>query len=201
MDDFGVSAGGRGLRPAVFFDRDGTMIEHVHYLSDPGLVRLLPGTAEALARLRESGFACVVVTNQSGIGRGMYTEADLGRVHDELDRQLAAAGAVVDAYFHCPEPPRGDDPTVVEHEDRKPGPGMLTRAARELGLNLETSWMVGDMISDVLAGLNAGCRGSILVRTGKPAPAAGAYPGVDYHVADDLTGAVEWILAASREGG
>ena len=102
----------------------------------------------------------MLVTNQSAIGRGMLTEDRLDLIHDEMNRQLAAAGAALDAIYYCPEAPAGDDRTVVEHPDRKPGPGMLLRAAAELGLDLGASWMVGDMISDVLAGLNAGCRGA-----------------------------------------
>jgi D,D-heptose 1,7-bisphosphate phosphatase len=156
-----------GQRPAVFLDRDGTLIEQVHYLSDPTRVRLLPGTAEALRRLHGAGFARVVVTNQSAIGRGMLSEPQLHLIHDEMNRQLGAEGTSVDAIYFCPEVPSGDDRTAVEHGDRKPGPGMLIRAAEELDLDLGHSWMVGDMISDLLAGINAGCRGSILVRTGK----------------------------------
>ena len=156
-------------RPAVFLDRDGTVIEHVHYLSDPALVRLLPGAAEALTRLRRAGFARVLVTNQSAIGRGMLTEERLDQIHAEMNRQLAAAGATLDAIYYCPDAPAGDDRTVVEYPDRKPGPGMLLRAAADLKLDLGASWMVGDLISDVLAGLNAGCR-SILLESGQTSP-------------------------------
>src|SRR5262249_52308905 len=119
----------RAPRSAVFLDRDGTLIEHVPYLSDPKLVRLLPGAAEALIRLRRAGFACVLVTNQSAIGRGMLTEDGLAEIHAELHRQLAAAGATLDGTYYCPHAPSGDDRTVVECEDRKPGPGMLRRAS------------------------------------------------------------------------
>jgi D,D-heptose 1,7-bisphosphate phosphatase len=186
-----------GGLPAAFLDRDGTIIEHVHYLADPGLVRLLPGAAEAIRRLREAGFACVVVTNQSAIGRGILTEEGLTLIHDEMNRQLAAEGAAVDAIYYCPEAPASDDRTVVEHPERKPGPGMLFRAANRLGLDLDASWMVGDLISDVLTGINARCRGSILLRTGE-APADGS--GIEYHTADDLLAAVELILAADASG-
>jgi D,D-heptose 1,7-bisphosphate phosphatase len=156
-------------KSAVFLDRDGTLIEHVHYLSDPAAVRLLPGTAEALKRLRRAGFAVVLVTNQSAIGRGMLTEDRLDQIHTEMRRQLATSGATIDAIYYCPVAPANDDRTVVEHPDRKPGPGMLLRAADDLKLNLATSWMIGDLISDVFAGLNAGCR-SILLESGKPLP-------------------------------
>lgn len=150
------------LRPAVFLDRDDTLIANVPYLTDPALLRLLPGAAEAVASLNRAGFAVVLATNQSAVGRGLLTEDRLREIHDELIRLLAERGARLDAIHHSPHVPRGDDRAAIEFHDRKPGPGMLLRAADELGLDLAASWMVGDLISDVLAGLNAGCR-SILV--------------------------------------
>jgi D-glycero-D-manno-heptose 1,7-bisphosphate phosphatase len=189
-----------GTRPAVFLDRDGTVIEQVHYLSDPDRVRLLPGAAGALRRLRDAGFALVVVTNQSAIGRGMLTVSRLGEIHDEMNRQLDAEGVAVDAIYYCPEAPAGDDRTAIEHGDRKPGPGMLLRAAGDLGLDLGASWMVGDMISDILAGVNAGCRGSILVETGKGLSEAEGALDVAYAVADDLAAAAALILGGRRGG-
>jgi histidinol-phosphate phosphatase family protein len=190
----GRSRGAGAARPAVFLDRDGTLIEHVPYLSDPALVRLLPGAAEALVRLRRAGFACVLVTNQSAIGRGMLTVERLEEIHAELDRQLAAHGAALEAVYYCPAAPGGADRTVVECPDRKPGPGMLLRAAAERRLDLAASWMVGDLISDVMAGLNAGCR-SILVHSGQTtAAAAPPLPGRTL-VAADLAAAAEVILS------
>ena len=122
-------AGKGELRPAVFLDRDGTLIEHVHYLSDPAQVRLLPGAADAIRRLRRAGFVCVLVTNQSAVGRGMITEARLHEINAEMDRQLAEQGAALDAIYYCTDVPSGDDRTIVENDNRKPGPGMLLRAA------------------------------------------------------------------------
>ena len=183
-----------GGRPAVFLDRDGTIIEHVHYLADPGDVRLIPGAAEAIRTLREAGFACVVVTNQSAVGRGMITLAQLDLIHDEMTAQLALAGTKIDAIEFCPEPPSRADRTVIDHADRKPGPGMLFRAAGSMGLDLDESWMIGDMISDVIAGLNAGCKGSILVRTGNDRGLGEPVPGAEYRVADDIAAAARMIL-------
>jgi D-glycero-D-manno-heptose 1,7-bisphosphate phosphatase len=154
-------------RPAVFLDRDGTVIEQVHYLSDPSKVRLLPDVGQALRRLQDAGFALVVITNQSAIGRGWITVEQYQAVNDEMNRQLLAEGVALDGIYYCPEAPTGEDRTAITHADRKPGPGMLLRAAEELGLDLSRSWMIGDMISDVLAGINAGCQGSFLVETGK----------------------------------
>jgi D,D-heptose 1,7-bisphosphate phosphatase len=186
-------------RRAIFLDRDGTLIEQVHYLSDPRDVRLLPGVAEALRRFRAAGFALVVVTNQSAIGRGILTEARLHEIHEEMARQLAAEDLAVDAIYYCPETPSGDDRTTVEHGDRKPGPGMLIRAAGEKGLDLASSWMVGDMISDVLAGINAGCRGGILVRTGKGLSDAETWLDVNYQTTDDLLSASAFILETNQD--
>lgn len=180
------------MKPAAFLDRDGTLIELVHHLTDPAEVRLIPGAAAAVRRLRDAGFAVVVVTNQSVIGRGKLTEAGLARVHAEMDRQLAAEGAAVDGLYFCPEAPAGKDPTVIEHPDRKPGPGMLLRAAAEMGLDLSGSWMVGDAVSDLLAGRNAGCR-TVLVRTGYGARYAHSNDLLD-HESTDLAEAAELIL-------
>jgi histidinol-phosphate phosphatase family protein len=193
------------VRPAVFLDRDGTLVEHVHHLVDPSRVRLLPGAAEALRRLRASGYACVLVTNQSVVGRGLLSVEGLERVHAELVGQLEREGAAIDDWRWCPTVPGSGSRRDVEDPDRKPGPGMLLASARALSLDLSRSWMVGDMLSDVLAGRNAGCR-TVLVRTGLHDPADASDPAVD-HVADDLAAAAALILrldaaavAGSRAG-
>ena len=182
------------LRPAVFLDRDGTLIHDVPYLGDPALVRLLPGAAEAIQRLHRAGFACVVTTNQSAVGRGMITDRQRQLVEEEVQRQFAAAGAALDGSYWCIEAPRGTDKTLIEHVDRKPGPGMLLRAARDLALDLGQSWIIGDQVSDMLAGRNAGCKGGILVRTGQALTPALALLGNSWPVADDIGAAAEMIL-------
>jgi histidinol-phosphate phosphatase family protein len=189
----------QGLRQrAIFLDRDGTLIKEVHYLSDPGLIQLLPGAAEALNRFRQAGFALVLVTNQSAIGRGMLTVERLDEIHVEMNRQLAAFGATIDAIYYCPDVPAGGDRSVVENSDRKPGPGMLLRAAADLKLDLRASWMVGDLISDVLAGQNAGCR-TILLESGQTSPEqARAFAG-RFFIASDLMAAADLILADHGE--
>jgi len=174
-----------GMRRAVFLDRDGTVIEHVHLLTQPSQVRLIAGAADAIKNLQASDYACIIVTNQSVIGRGLLTEKGLLKVHDEMHRQLAEHGVRLDGIFFCPAAPSTSDRTVIEHPDRKPGPGMLQRAAREMLLDLGRSWIVGDMHSDMLAGRNAGLRGTILVRTGQGDRVDPNDPSVDY-VATDL---------------
>ncbi|MDH3521285.1 MAG: HAD family hydrolase [Myxococcales bacterium] len=181
-------------RAAAFLDRDGTLIEWIHLLTEAARVRLIAGAAQGVRTLQAAGYRCVVVTNQSVIGRGMLSEAGLGKIHAEMARQLAAHGCVLDGLYFCPEAPRQEDPSVLEHPDRKPGPGMLLRAAAELGLDPSRSWMIGDSLADMLAGHNAGCRGSILVRTGKGAAVDAAHPAID-HVARDLADAANWIVS------
>jgi D-glycero-D-manno-heptose 1,7-bisphosphate phosphatase len=184
------------MRRAAFLDRDGTLIELVHHLADPAKVRLLPGAGAAVRELRAHGLACVVVTNQSAIGRGLLTTEGLYEVHAELLRQLAAEETELDGFYFCPIEPKVKDPTVIEHPDRKPGPGMLLRAARDLELDLSRSFMIGDTLSDVLAGHNAGCR-SILVRTGYGRELAGSPPEACY-VVDDVWAASKLLIELDR---
>ena len=193
----GRGAESNGTRAAVFLDRDGTIIEQVHYLSDPDKVRLLPGAGEALRRLRDAGFALVAITNQSAIGRGLITVEQYVAVNDAMNRQLTAEGVTLDAIYYCPEAPIGEDRTAITHGDRKPGPGMLIRASKDLGLDLKSSWMVGDMISDALAGINAGCQGSLLVETGKGITEEDARLAEGAEIVADLPAAADKILESS----
>ncbi|MEV7391587.1 HAD family hydrolase [Streptomyces sp. NPDC091215] len=186
-----------GTRPAVFLDRDGTLIRDVPHLGDPRRVELLPGTGRALRRLTAAGFVTVLVTNQSAIGRGLIDETAYRAVGAALDTLLADEGCRLDASYFCPEVPRGADRTVIEHPDRKPGPGMLLRAAADLGLDLAASWMVGDMVSDVLAGLHAGCRGAVLVGAA-PAGAPPVLPAGFVRTAPDVSAAADLVLASLR---
>ena len=181
-------------RPAVFLDRDGTLTRYAGFVLEPSQLRLESGSVESIVRLRAAGFAVVVVTNQSAIGRGMMTEAQLADVHRELLWQLDAADALIDAIYYCPECPTESNETVVESNDRKPGPGMLLQAADELHLDLAQSWMIGDRMSDVLAGINAGCRGSVRVRTGLEPPSAPATSASDIETVENIVGATDVVL-------
>lgn len=180
-------------QPAVFLDRDGTLIESVHYLSQPEQVQLVAGGAEAIKQLRKAGFVCILVTNQSPIGQGIITEDDLTEIHAVLSDQLAQHGTKLDGFYHCPAVPQVKDRTIVDSYDRKPGPGMLFKAAEEMQIDLTNSWLIGDMISDILAGYNANCKGLILVETGKSIEAKIGL-SVNWHTVPDLLAAVKLIL-------
>lgn len=157
---------------AVFLDRDNTLIDDPGYIGDPSLVRLLPGVEQAVKSLQAAGYKIVVVTNQSGIARGLITVDALEKIHDELRRQLAAKEAFLDAIYYCPFHPEGTvEEFAKESELRKPRPGMLLKAASELDLDLARSWMVGDSPRDIEAGQRAGCR-TIRVRTRAAVPSA-----------------------------
>jgi D-glycero-D-manno-heptose 1,7-bisphosphate phosphatase len=183
-----------GLRPAIFLDRDGVLLKHVHYISDVDDVQVIAGAPQAVTALRDAGYACVVVSNQSAVGRGLITEEQVAAVNERMSSLFAADGAVFDAIYHCPVAPIGADPTIVEHHDRKPGPGMLQRGARELKLDLARSWMIGDSISDILAGINAGCRGTVLVKSGVPLSDPERYSMIPRQTAADLAAAVDLVV-------
>ncbi len=144
---------------AIFLDRDNTVIEDPGYLSDPDAVKLLPGVELALKSLSQAGYKLVVVTNQSGVARGLITEDGLQRIHAEVRRQLAEHGVHLDAIEYCPYHPEGTvEQYAKDSELRKPRPGMLLKAAAELDIDLHRSWMIGDSGRDIEAGQRAGCR-------------------------------------------
>ena len=180
------------LRPAVFLDRDGTLNVDRPYLKRPEEMLLLPGVGEAVRLLQAAGFACVVVTNQSAVGRGRMTDADLQRVHDEMNRQFA--DVILDGIYACTVAPTTDDRLAIEHPDRKPAPGLLLRAAADLHLDRAKSWMIGDSFRDMLAGQNAGCRGCVMVRTGEVIDESLFERAQPFVVVDDLRAAARYIL-------
>lgn len=162
----------------VLLDRDGTVIVEKNYLSDPAAVELLPGAAEGLRQMRAQGYGLILVTNQSGIGRGFFTENDLKLVHKRLEQLLEAEGVKLDAIYVCPHAP------AVDCECRKPKPKLAKQAAADFDFHLGEAWVIGDKQADVDLARNSGAR-SILVRTGygRQTEASGAVP--DY-IADDL---------------
>jgi D-glycero-D-manno-heptose 1,7-bisphosphate phosphatase len=187
----------------IFVDRDGTLIEQVEYLSRLEQVRLLPGVAAALRAANGAGHPVVVVTNQSGVARGYFSEAFVEQTAGHLRTLLAAEGARLDGHYFCPHHPDGQPPYALDCADRKPAPGMLLRAARELGLTLAGAYMIGDKASDLRTGEGLGVI-PLLVRTGYGREAQRELPP-DFaarggRVFDDLPAAMAWILRQPRGG-
>jgi D-glycero-D-manno-heptose 1,7-bisphosphate phosphatase len=193
-------------RAAVFLDRDGTLVDELGYLTDPDRVRLLPGAVEAVRALNEGGVPVFVITNQSGVARGLLTEERLAAIHARLAALLAKGGARVDAVYYCPHhPSEGSGPYRRECECRKPSPGMLRRAADEHGLDLARSFVVGDQPADVETARRAGAQAvTVLTGWGGRSPGGGedAGPHPDF-TAPGVHEAALWAIArlASLSGG
>ena len=184
------------MRPAVFLDRDGTLIEERGYLDRLDLLEVFPFTPDAIRLLNRAGFATVVITNQAAIGRGIIDEAFLKEVHATIDARLTAGHARIDAYYFCPHHPEA---TLDRYRQvcgcRKPAPGLIEQASRDLQLDLSRSVMVGDRWLDVGCGRAAGTR-TVLVRTGHGGHEAD-HPPEDGHadaILNNLMEAVGWIL-------
>ena len=177
------------MNRAVFLDRDGTLIEDKDYLYRPDQVVIFPGAGSALRRLRGAGFKLFLVTNQSGVGRGYFTLADVDRVHEHLRHALGLEGVEFEKIYLAPEAP--EEPS----RGRKPSPQFLFDARAEFGLALEESYMVGDKLIDLECGWNAGVKRSLLVRTGYGTRVE-QQTELDGRAAvvDDLVGAAGWIL-------
>ena len=194
----------RARRPAVFMDRDGCLTEEVGYVNHPSRIRLLPRTAEAVRRLNQAGVPAVMVTNQTGIARGYFSEEVLHATNARMVGELRAAGARLDGVYVCMHhPSEGEPPYRADCDCRKPRPGLLHRAAAELDLDLPGSVMIGDKLSDVSAGHAVGAAG-VLVLTGS---GRGEWEYRRHlrdvkpdHVAEDLLDAVEWALARAATG-
>jgi len=189
-------------RAAIFLDRDGTLCEEVGYVNHLSRSRLLPGSLEAIRMINQAGLLAVVTTNQSGVARGYFSQDLVEAVHAQLLSTISSEGARLDAIYYCPHhPSEGSPPWRAVCECRKPRPGMILRAAREHGIDLAGSYVVGDSVVDIEAGAAAGLPG-VLVLTGygrgllehqkhrfKTEPA---------HAAEDLLGAVRFILSRRR---
>jgi D-glycero-D-manno-heptose 1,7-bisphosphate phosphatase len=192
-------------RPAVFLDRDGTINEQMGYLNHISRLRLLPGAAAAIARLNRAGLAVVAISNQSGVARGYFPEELVGQVHQRMKALLAEAGARLDGVYYCPHHPQAALPAYrVDCLCRKPRPGLVQRAAAELHLDPARSFVVGDQVSDLMLGRAVGAA-SVLVRTGyglgeEAYLLAGSGVSPDF-TAEDLAGAVDWILERTKPEG
>jgi len=193
------------MRKAVFLDRDGVVISDIHLLTSVDQLHVVAGVSAALKALAEAGFRLVVVTNQPVVARGLVTESDVEAVHTKLAGLIVATGGpVLDRFYFCPHHPNATLPAYrVDCDCRKPKPGMFLRAARDLGIELTTSFAVGDRLTDIIAGARAGCR-TVLVQTGKhldnpiqTSELLDATIQPDY-TCPDLAAAAEWILTQCK---
>jgi histidinol-phosphate phosphatase family protein len=176
---------------AVFLDRDGTIMEDANYVGHVERVVVIPGAVGALRRLQQAGFRLFIVTNQSGVGRGYFSREAVEEIHAHLDRIFGAAGVRFDRYYVCPHhPDEGCD-------CRKPKPRFLLEAAGEYGLDLAGSFMVGDRLTDIQTGANAGAK-TVLVLTGIGEQTQGEDAVKPDHVARDIAAAADWILSTTR---
>lgn len=183
-------------RPAIFLDRDGTINEEASYITRPEQLKLLPGAAEGVRKMRAAGYRIVVVTNQPVIARGDCTTEQLLRIHDHMEMELSREGAFLDGIYYCPHHPdkgfAGERAELkMECDCRKPGDGMLRRAARELNLDLTQSWLIGDRTGDIQAAHTCGIR-SILLRTGMGGSDEHYDAAPDYTF-DDLLAAADFV--------
>jgi D-glycero-D-manno-heptose 1,7-bisphosphate phosphatase len=184
-------------RQAVFIDRDGTLNEDIGYVSTPDELVLYPWAAAAVRRINESGLLAVVITNQSGIARGMYTEKTLDAIHSRMIHELAREGARIDAVYYCPHHPDvGDAQYRIDCECRKPRTGMLDKASREHRIDLAGSYVIGDKASDIKLAENAGARGALVLTGygGETVAHPDRWPCAPEFSAVNLLDAVERIL-------
>lgn len=182
------------MRPALFLDRDGTIIEDAGYLADPGGVRIIPGAAEALRKAKDKGFALIMISNQSGVARGLYDLEDYHNVTRRMEELLEEEGVRLDGLYFCPHHDKGTVPEFTLFcECRKPSPGMLVLAAKEHGLDLENSYTIGDKPSDIGAGKAAGTK-TIFIRGEGTEPPYGSPDIEPDYTARNLPRAIEWIF-------
>jgi D-glycero-D-manno-heptose 1,7-bisphosphate phosphatase len=180
------------MRRAVFLDRDGTINVEKEYMYQASDFEFIPGAPEAIRLLNQAGIMVVVVTNQSGVARGYYTEDDVVNLHRHIARELERLGAFVDAWLYCPHHPSGRGSYALPCNCRKPLPGMLQEAAVRYDIDLENSTMIGDKLADIEAGQAAGCH-TILVRTGYGADEE-QHVGPETVVCDAVLSAVNYLL-------
>ncbi|MFZ9595185.1 MAG: D-glycero-alpha-D-manno-heptose-1,7-bisphosphate 7-phosphatase [Bdellovibrionia bacterium] len=182
------------MRKAIFLDRDGTLNWDPGYLSHPDQLVLLPEVGEALGSLKKAGFLLVVISNQSGVGRGLIPVSAIDLIHQKLDRLLAPFSASIDHYGLCFHTPWD------ECECRKPKPKLILDAAKQLQISLKHSYLIGDRRTDLLAGAHAGCRAQLLVRTGDGRKTESEIsPGEAPFIGDSLLQVANWILAQENE--
>jgi D-glycero-D-manno-heptose 1,7-bisphosphate phosphatase len=189
-------------RPAVFIDRDGTISEEVGYINHPSRFRVFPYAARAIKLLNDQGWLAIIITNQAGVARGYFSESMIETVHDNLRKELSDEGARVDAIYYCAHHPTvGEPPYRQECDCRKPKPGLITRATKDLDVALEQSWMIGDRYGDVELARNAGVRSAFVLSgygRGEWENQRTLWEHQPDLVAENLLAAVESILRSER---
>jgi D-glycero-D-manno-heptose 1,7-bisphosphate phosphatase len=187
---------------AIFLDRDGTLNEEDGYITSPERLRLYSFAVEAVRLINQSGWKAIVLTNQSGVARGYFTEATLIEIHERMEESLRLQGARIDAIYYCAHhPDYGSPPYRLDCDCRKPRPGLVVKAARDFNLDLSRCYVIGDRYRDIEAGHAAGARG-VMVMTGlgreEYETDQPSWPRQPDHVAEDLLEAVKWILDVER---
>jgi D-glycero-D-manno-heptose 1,7-bisphosphate phosphatase len=189
----------QGNKRAVFVDRDGTIIEDTGYISSSKEVSFIPGSIAAVKRLNQAGFQVIVITNQSGVARGIFSEDRLQTVDKHIQKHVLSGGAHIDAFYYCPHhPEHGVYPYRQACECRKPEPGLIKKAAREHQIDLSRSFMVGDHSCDIQAGKKAGVR-TVFVLTGHGSREKEKLAERPDHTAANLSAAVDWILKEDKK--
>jgi D-glycero-D-manno-heptose 1,7-bisphosphate phosphatase len=181
------------MRKAVFLDKDGTLIEDVPYNVDPGKIRLTKGAGQGLKLLQAGGFTLIVVSNQPGVAKGYFTFSDIKKAEAALSGITAGFGVRLDAFYYCPHHPEGTRKEFsISCSCRKPAPGLIITAAKEHDIDLEHSWLVGDILNDIEAGRRAGCR-TILIDNGNETEWIPAPTRSPHHIVSDLEEAARII--------
>jgi D-glycero-D-manno-heptose 1,7-bisphosphate phosphatase len=193
-------------RPALFLDRDGAVVEDTHYLHRVEDIRIIPGAGKVIAAANRRSVPVIMVTNQSGIGRGYYGWTEFKSVQDAIVASLAGGDAMIDAVYACAHYPQAEgDLAHPDHPARKPNPGMLLQAASALALDLKSSWLVGDKADDIEAAKRAGIAGALLVATGygnaeRQRAATSASPAFEVRFGRSIADAMTLPLLMSRHG-
>ena len=187
------------LRPAAFLDKDGTLVRDVPYNVDPRRIELEPTAGVGLAQLAAAGLALVVVSNQSGVARGLFEEKALDAVEQRIRQLLESLDIELAGFYYCPHHPEGSVPQYrVRCNCRKPAPGMLLQASRDLELDLTRSWLIGDILDDIEAGRAAGCR-TVLIDAGHETEWVSGPRRTPHYIAANLADAARFIVEAVRQ--
>ncbi|MFH1386439.1 MAG: D-glycero-beta-D-manno-heptose 1,7-bisphosphate 7-phosphatase [bacterium] len=188
------------MQAAVFLDRDGTIIEDTGYIKSPKEIKFIPGAIEAIKQLQLAGYKIIIISNQAGVARGYYSEDMLQTIDKTVHRLVLHGGAHIDASYYCPHhPEHGVYPYKQECDCRKPFPGLIKKAEKDLKLDLSRSFMVGDKTTDIEAGQKAGVK-TVMVLTGRGKEEQNMVANKPNYLADDLEAAAAWILKEAKNG-